>query len=406
VSPRPIVAAALAVAALLASSAPAGAQLYRRPADPQELEGPRRAPITITPFLVVEEEFDDNVFLNNDDQDWDFITRFSPGISLELERAQYRLAAAYSFSADLYARHPELNRAFDRHNFVLDSVYRVDEHLAFSLTDTFALTTNTNLISVEGVATGRDRSWGNGLAAGVTWELNPLTALRGTASWAIQRFSSGDLRDSDVYRAEVALERKLSTRLIGSLGYEFGYFDIENEVNVMAHTPRLGVIYRFTETLTGTLNGGPIFEIPDSGESHITPAVRASLVQRTSWGSAGIDYNRYLGTAGGLGGTTINQLMGASLQFTSLAKGLIVDAAGRYSIVESHDDRIDIRSFTLPLTLTYRLANWISLVGSYNFFWQRSDSQVFASDGTPLANDVDQNRVSIGVMFGYPIRID
>jgi hypothetical protein len=397
---------ALTVAGVLMASTPAWAQMYRRPPDPQDLEGPRRAPITITPFLIVEEEFDDNVFLNNDNQDWDFITRFSPGFSVELERARYRLAAAYSFSADLYARNPELNRAFDRHNFVLDSVYRVDEHLAFTLTDTFNLTTNTNLISAEGVATGRDRSWGNGLAGGFTWDITPLTTLRGTASWAIQRFSDGDLRDSDTYRAEIALDRKLSTRLTGSIGYDFAYFDIENEVNVMAHTPRVGIVYRFTESLTGTLNGGPTFEIPETGESHIVPAVRAALVQRTSWGSAGIDYNRYVGTAGGLGGTTVNQLMGAALQLTTLTKGLVVDAAARYSIVKSHDDRIDLNSLSLPLTLTYRLANWISLVGSYNFFRQRTDSQVFSSAGTPLANDVDQNRVSIGLMFGYPIRID
>lgn len=87
---------ALTVASVLMATTQAGAQMYRRPPDPQELEGPRRAPITITPFLTVEEEFDDNVFLNNDNKEWDFITRFTPGISIELERAQYRLAAAYT----------------------------------------------------------------------------------------------------------------------------------------------------------------------------------------------------------------------------------------------------------------------------------------------------------------------
>lgn len=408
VSHRPVVVVVvvLTVVGMLMATTPAGAQLYRRPPDPQQLEGPRQAPITITPFLTVEEEFDDNVRLNNDNKQWDFITRFTPGISIELERAQYRLAAAYSFSADLYARNPGLNRAFDRHNFLLDSLYRANEELSFTLTDTFGLTTSTNLIAAEGVATGRDRAWGNGLATGVSWQVTPLTALRGTASWAIQRFSSEELRDSDVYRAEVVLERRLATRLTGSIGYDFGYFDIQDETNVVTHTPRLGLIYRVTETLTGSVSAGPTFEIPDRGDSHITPAVRASLVQRTSWGSAGLDYNRYVGTAGGLGGTTVNQLIGASLQFTTLTKGLIVDAAARYSIVKSHDDRIDLQSFTLPITLTYRLTNWVALVAAYTFFHQRSDSRVFSTTGTPLANDVDQNRVSVGLTFGYPIRID
>ncbi|MGH7324036.1 MAG: hypothetical protein ACREJ9_05235 [Candidatus Rokuibacteriota bacterium] len=377
----------------------------RRPPDPQGLEGPRRAPLTLTPTLTVEWEFNDNVVLNNDDKREDFITRFTPGISLEWESPIYRLAAAYSFSAELHAKETHLSRAFDAHRFALDTLYRVDPQLTLTLTDTFAFDTDTNLIAPEGVATGRDQAYGNTLAAGATWTMTPLTKLHGTASWSIQRFDREDLFDSDVYRAELILERTLTTRLTGSVGYEFGYFDIQREENVTTHTPRIGVTYRFTETLTGTLRAGPAIQIEEDNDTRVTPAVTANLRQRRAWGAIGVDYNRSIGVAGGLGGPTDNQSVGVLVQLTTLTKGLTVELAPRYFTTETPDDRIDVRSFTLPLTAIYRVNAWLAVVGAYNFLHQRSDSRVTVV-GAALANDVDQNRISVGVQVGYPIRFD
>jgi len=92
----------------------------------QELQVPRRAPLTLTPTLTIEEEYNDNILSNNDDRRWDFITRFTPAIALEWESAIHRLAAAYSFSAELFAREPGRNHIFDRRDFFLDPLYRVD----------------------------------------------------------------------------------------------------------------------------------------------------------------------------------------------------------------------------------------------------------------------------------------
>jgi hypothetical protein len=65
-----------------------------------------------------------------------------------------------------------------------------------------------------------------------------------------------------------------------------------------------------------------------------------------------------------------------------------------------------VRSFTLPLSATYRFTPWLALVASYILFHQRSDSTLITPAGTPVANDVDQNRLSVGLTIGYPIRFD
>lgn len=400
----------LAVACALGAAAPtAGAQPLplpqRRVPDPQGLEEPRRAPLTLTPTFTVEWEFNDNVVLNNDDRRRDFITRLTPGLILEWESSTHRLAAGYNFSAELYAKETHLSRAFDSHRFALDTLFQVNPRLTLTLTDTFAFDTDTNLVAEEGVATGRDQAYGNTLSGTAAWVVDTRTTLHGGASWSLQRFDREDLFDSDVYRADVGLERTLTTRLSGSIGYEIGYFDIDREENVTTHTPLLGVVYRFTETLTGSLRGGPTVQVEEDNDTRVTPTVRASLRQRRAWGAVGLDYTRAVGTAGGLGGTTDNQSIGAVVELTTLMKGLTVELGPRYALIESPDDRIDVRTFTLPLTAVFRVNAWLSLVGSYRFLHQRSDSRL-TTVGAALANDVDQNRVSIGLQVGYPIRFD
>jgi hypothetical protein len=374
---------------------------------PQELQAPRRAPLTFTPSITVAEEYNDNIFLDNRNRESDFITTFTPGFSLNAASETYDIAASYYFTSELYAKNSNLSHAFDRHALSLDALYRVDPRTTLTLTDTFTFDTNTNVVSAEGVATGRDRAWGNSLALGASWQADPRTTLHGGVAWSVLRFQREDLIDSDVYRADVGVDRTLTPRLSGSLSYEFDFFDIEQQDNVYAHIPRAGVTYRFTPTLTGALSAGPIIEIPENGDTRITPAVSASLRQRLAWGAVGLTYDRALGTAGGLGGPTENQTIGAYLEVTTVLKGLTLDVNPRYSIVESaFGNAIDVDGFTMPVTATYRFTPWLAVVGSYIFFHQRSDSTVTTTTGTALANDVDQNRLWLGVQLGYPIRFE
>ncbi|HEU5322100.1 MAG TPA: hypothetical protein VFX28_14955, partial [Methylomirabilota bacterium] len=288
----------------------------------------------------------------------------------------------------------------------LDGFYKPAPELTLSLTEALVVDTNTSLVAREAVATGRDRAWGNTLTPGVAWQIDPLTSLRGNASWTVQRYDADELQDSDVYRAAATFERSLTRRLAGTLGYDAGYFDIQREPTTWTHTPRAGVVFRATETVTLGLSAGPTFELRDGEDSRVTPAVSASYVQRFSFGTVSASYERFVGTAGGVGGTTDNQAFGAQLQVTSLLRGLTLAVAPRYNIEESDDDRVDIRSFTLSLSAAYRLTAWMSAVAAYRFFHQRSDSTALTGLGLPIATDADQNRVWVGLQLGWPVRFD
>jgi hypothetical protein len=375
--------------------------------DPQKLQLPLRAPITLLPSITISEEYNDNILLDNRNRQWDLITGITPAINFIWESRTHRLLAGYNFTSELYLRDPTRDNAFNTQNFTLDAMWRATEHLTLTLTDGFTATTDTNLVSPEGVSTGRNRSWGNVLAGGAAYQLDLLTTVRGGGSWAVQRFERSELESSDVYRVNVWLDRTLTRQLRGSVGYEFGYFDIKHEEKITTHTPRLGVSWQVTPTITLTVNGGPSFEQHEHSASRITPAVTATYEQKMWFGAIGAGFDRQVATAGGLGGVTDNTSLAGRLDVFTLMRGLTLSFLPRYSWVKSaENNRIDISSVTLPLQATYRLTAWMAAVARYQFYQQRTGTEVRNTAGNLLAADADQNRLFVGLQFGYPITFD
>ena len=395
-------------------ASPAWAQLTLPPGTPglppSTADGTaRRAPITVTPSLTITGEYNDNVFQNNADKVSDFILGLSPGIGIAIESSIYRLIGSYSFTSEIYADQTQLNDAFARHNLFVDGTYRATPLLTLTLTEQFIVANTPNSVAVETVSTGRIRTTSNILSPGVAYQLDPRTTLRGRGTWTLLRFDSDDALDSDTYAAEAFVDYVLlPPRLTVSAGYQFAYFDVEDQPGIATHTPRVGVTYRFTQNLTGAVSGGPTIQVPErGGDTEVFPAVTAALQHRFSWGSAALQYDRGIGTAGGLGGTTENQSVGAVVQVDRLVRGLLIQAVPRWTQSKSTlDDSIDVDAFTLTLQARYEFTRYIAGIAGYTFFLQRSNSVVATAGGTAIASDVDQNRVFVGVQFGYPITID
>jgi hypothetical protein len=368
-------------------------------------EPPRRAPITLTPSLFVSEEYNDNIRLTNRNRQSDFITGFTPGLQLTFARTTYEVTALYRFTSELYADHSELDQVLRRQDFFLNAFWRATPRLTLSLADSFVSSTDSNIVTVEGVSTGRTRARSNTFTPGLTYRLTPLTNVRVTTSYTHQEFDAAELRGSDIFRGDVAFDRRFTPRLTGTAGYTFQYFDIQRQPDSTTHTLRLGATYRFTPTLTGAVAVGPTLEVRE-GDTTLRPFASVSLTNRFRWGSINGQYDRTVGTAGGLGGTTQNDVVHGLVQVTRIMRGLGLEFAPRFTSVQGDADQgdrgdIDVRTITLTLRAVYRFNQWIAAAAGYTFFQQRSDR-----GGSGLTNDVDQNRVYVGLQFGYPIRFD
>jgi hypothetical protein len=62
---------------------------------------------------------------------------------------------------------------------------------------------------------------------------------------------------------------------------------------------------------------------------------------------------------------------------------------------------VDIDAFNLTLGAAYRLNRYVTVFGGCSFFRQR-----VGRFSTTLDFDADQNRVKVGIQFGYPMGFD
>jgi len=363
-----------------------------------------RGPLTLTPSISVSEEYNDNIFLDNRRRESDFITSFAPAVTLFVNSPSYRLSAGYSFGADLYARQDRLSNPLARQNFLADGMYRLAPELTLTAIESFAFNRSTNLLAPNTFSTGRQESWSNTFTPGVAWQMTSRNALSVSATYSALRFEGhGTGIDSDTYGLLSSLRHAFTPRLTGLLGYGFTYVDVREQGTSTTHTPTLGLSYQLTQTLLGTVSGGPaITEL--AGETIVSPAGTATLVQTLPFGSAGLQYVRGVSAAGGLGGVTDSQTASGTLTISGWQRGLIVALSPVYSVAESISSRqaqqVDARSFTLTLSASYQIARYATVFGGYTFFQQRTSG----SSATQL--DVDQNRVRFGLQFGYPINFD
>jgi hypothetical protein len=362
----------------------------------------QRGPVTLTPSISISEEYNDNLFLNNQNRQWDLITGFSPAITLFVNRPSYELRAGYTFTAEVYGQESRLNNAFNHQNFVASGVYRAARGLTLTVSDSFALDRNTNRVAAQGFASGRQESLSNTFSPGMTWQMAPRDSLSLGGTYLVQRFKDDGL-DSDTYGLQSRIDHTFTLRLTGSIGYGFTYLDLQGQENSTTHTPTLGVSYRLTRTLSGSVSGGlAITQL--GGETFASPAGTASLVQDLRFGSASVQYTRAVSAAGGFGGTTDTQSASGTLTLPTLRRGLIVAFSPAYSIAESvsgrQTEQVNVKALTLNLGVTYQIAHFASFFGGYTFLRQRTGGSSTAQF------DVDQSRVRFGVQFGYPINFD
>src|SRR5438093_9976466 len=369
----------------------------------------QRGPVTLTPSISVSEEYNDNLFLNNQDRQRDFITGFSPTITLFVNRPSYQVNGGYSFTAELYERESRLNNALNRQSFIGSGLYRATPGVTLTASETYALNRNTNLVGSQGFSTGRQESWSNTSGPGLTWQMTPRTSLSLGATYGLLRFKAaatdgaGTASDSDTYGLQSSLAHELTPRLTGTIGYGFTYLTVQGQDNSTTHTPTVGGSYRLTPTLTGSVSGGPaITEL--GGETFVSPAATASLVQGLAFGSASARYTRSVSAAGGFGGTTDSQSISGTLTLPTLQRGLLVVFDTTYKTAESVSSRqtqlVDVKALTLNLQVTYQIAAFTSVLGGYTFFQQRT------TGSSSVQIDADQNRVRFGVQLGYPINFD
>jgi len=357
--------------------------------------------ITLTPSFTLSGEYNDNLFLTSRNRESDGTIGLTPGLTLTMQKPNYRLSAGYNTSGQLYIDNSDLNGFGNEQRFFVDGFYQISPRVVFSLSDQFVYSEQSNVLTTGAVAVGRTESWRNTVTPRLDFQLTPSTGLNAYASHTILRFGTevAGERDSDTYRLGFGLGHRLTQRLGAALGFSVAYVDISDEPSAWTYTPTVGFSYDITPTLRGSVSGGPSI-VQRSGDTTVTPAITAELAQTFQWGYLRAGYDRAV-TAETIG-LSDRQAFYASLGVVTLLRGLQLELVPRYTIVDTDvasNRGIDetVKTVTVTLQATYQIARNISAIASYTFFNQTVD--------TRGVGDIDQNRAFLGVQYAFPITI-
>ncbi len=355
------------------------------------------------PSLTVSEEYDDNVRLSSTNPESDFLTAIRPRLRLEFIDEPWVVTLAGSTRAEFFARRTELNNTADNLEGSADIQYRA-RRFTLSLTDTFVRSANPGEVDPQtGLILERAVSTTNTISPGLSFQLDPLTALRTQYAYRTLSSDSPLARDSTTHDASVALERQLTRTFSGNVSYAFTRFQVEDSPDRDSHSPRLGLTTTYFPTIRLNSNIGLLFVERPDGTTEMTFASATRYDQTFRLGSLSLAYDRNASVGGVLGVSTVTQsvTLAGTLQATrdltlGLNAGRTDTSADAVSDPRAPSQEIDLRVYNVALRVTYRLLRWLSIEGSYRY--QRQEDRV----GT---RDLERNIFSLGLTVSDQFRL-
>jgi hypothetical protein len=361
---------------------------------------PPRGWITVTPTFTISGEYNDNIFTESGNGRSDFILGFIPGVTLSMQRPEYRLLAGYDMTSEIFVKESSQSAFANRHRLFADGFYLLGPRTRLTLRERFIFDEDTSFVSPDNVSAGdRQNSLRNTVTLGILHELTERTTLRAAFSQTHLQFGGdSNARNSDTFRLEVGADYQFTARLRGIAEFESAYLTVQGESDAFTQTPRVGFDYQITQTLSGGLSAGPTFIIRDSS-TDVEPTAAAYLTQFFRWGTVRAGYDRSV--LADTFGIADRHSIFAVLAADRLVRNLRLEFIPRYTIAdfERSNGGTDRQSNVLALNLraTYQLTSAIALFGSYTYFHQKD------SNGT--SDTIDQNRVFLGVQYAFPITI-
>lgn len=386
------------------------------------------AQLLFTPRASITQEYNDNIDLDRNNKQDDFITTVTFGGTLELlgQMSGMRLSydPGYSFYAD--------NDEFDswRHNFLGSAWHNFSRETRLDLANYFLYSKDPlddrdvedergNII-VQGDDRRRERDtfyrnqatarlshqfgpenstfaqFTHGLtkyddpaeedsqeftpSAGVTYWFNSWTGMELGAEYTRGIYDEDTSSDFNNYLGRLRLNQRISPRfgVFGEYRHIYRDFDdndvvADEDLDYMVYAPSTGVFYQFDPTLTASLGVGYFYQQIEDGDDEQGPFLSADI--NKLW-----DYQRWNVRTRATSGIDSQDFSGDSQGFERYAQAEIIglynftrdffgDCSLRYrysDYINSEDDELDHR-YTAGAGLGYRVTRWMTLRLAYEF---------------------------------------
>ncbi len=349
----------------------------------------------LTPAFSVAEVYDDNIFSTPSSRESDFISRFTPDIQAGYRSAPLTLLGRYTLDAEVFAEHAELNSAAARQLASIDLRYLPTPRLTLSLTGSYVDTHTPGELNVESAIEVR-RARAQRLSGGPSAAYRFDARTEGTLDYMFSRDQLEGGVTTDAHVARLGLDRRLTTRDTGSLGYTFRRFFFDGDEST-SHAVTLGWIRDFTAFTSATLRAGPRFS-----DGSVDPELSLSILHRLQRGELSLFYARTLTTVIGEAGAVETDSVGATVSYTLLPR---LDLRAAPSFSRSSRDGGDLEVYRFFLEAGYRVNKWIELAASYQWSFEQGRLEA-TSVATARGEEIIHNIFLLRLTFTYPYRID
>jgi hypothetical protein len=365
------------------------------PVPPLVVEPPRIGPEPtrfapgwyVTPSFSIAEEFDDNVFVSAIDKQWDFVTRFTPGIEFGYRSEPFTLVASGSIDAEIFARNTELSDAANRKRAGLFMRWLPYRLLTVGLDVSYLDTqTPSELVPLTGLQLGRTHATQLVASPSVAYQLTPLTILR--SSYAFQRDTIDGGLDTFTHRFRFGVSHQLTPRdnIFGNL--RVNLYDTEGFSLTTTVAPTVGWIRQLTPQTLLTLEAGP--RIIDDGS--VEPELHARIEHDFRLARVALEYYRTETTVVGTRNPSEVESVTGLIEAEPIRLLRLRFEPGFYRTFGN--GLPETRSYGFLLSALYPIQQYLTARFNYRFIYQESGSV-----------DLTHNLVTLSLDFGYPIRI-
>ena len=341
----------------------------------------------LTPAFSIGRAHDDNLFSTPTDAQGDSLWRFSPAVEAGYESESLTAAGYYTFDAERYAHHTELDSNEARRSAAVNLHYLATPRFSLALESDYTSTNSlAELAPGTVVEPGREHARVLTLTPSLRYQFDELTA--GSAAYTSSRQELSGTPDTDIDTAMLGLEHAMSRRDKLAIDFAATHYDFGPGDTVESRVLTAGWSRAITPQTSVSLAAGP-----RDTEGSTSTDVSAGWQQTLENGSFTLNYIRTQTAVVGQAGTVESRSIAATLDFT-----FDVDYEAQilpsYTSDTGRSSRADVTR--LDLNLSSKLGKDASLVGSYQFNRQRG---LLGGVGSP---EILDHVVYLGLVFSFP----
>ena len=345
----------------------------------------------VTPSFSFTETYNDNILLTTSNRKADFISRFTPGILAGYESAPLTLLGGYNFDGEIFAHNTDLNVAMARQNASLDFKYLPTQLLTLALKGDYTETLAPRELNVlSGIAGGRARANHFLLDPSMAYRLYPLTTGTVGYTFTKDRLSGGIT--TDTHLGKIGLDRKLTPRDTANIEFTYRQFVFDTNDTTRSYAIMPGWTRAITPLTSFTLRAGPRFS---SGS--VDPEVLASIRHRLKEGALSLAYTRSQTTAVGSAGALKTDSVALVAKYRLLP---LLEVGATPGFFRTKLASSEAKVSRVKVDATFEVTKWLSLVGSYEFSFQKG-----SLDRARPRDEISQNLILLKLVATNRFRL-